>query len=136
MAFEHNLQALIIPGEEETDAAAADHFTWKPEKPMIVRDLGFIITEAVVNTSTAAVVSLDYTPSGGARAEKATISIADGTAVGVEFVSYEQGTPLTPFFTKEGDTLHFEHKTQGAGGTTTGKGYYVLYYEWVSDGTI
>lgn len=135
MAFEHNLQRMWIPGEEDTDASAADHFTWKPEKPLLVRDFGFVITEAVVNTSVAAVVSLDHTPSGGSRTEKATLSIANAAVVGTEFITYE-GTALSPFVVEEGDTLHFEHKTAGTGGSTAGKGYYVLYYEWIPDGTI
>lgn len=136
MAFEHNLQRMWIPGEEDTDASAADHFTWKPEKPLLVRDFGFVVTETIANDATAAVVSLDHTPSGGARTEKATITLTDGAAVGTEFITYE-GTALSPFVVEEGDTLHFEHKTQGTDGSSSaGKGYYVLYYEWIPDGTI
>jgi hypothetical protein len=32
------------------------------------------------------------------------------------------------------DILHFERKTQGAGGTTAGDGFYLLYYELIPDG--
>lgn len=137
MAFEHNLQGEFIPGEEATEASAADHFTYTVKKPMIVRDVGFVVTDTIDNDQTAAVVSLDHTPSGGSRAEKVTITLPDTTAVGVELLGSDAATPITPFVVDVGDTLHFEHKTAGTDTSSAdGAGYYRLYYEYIPDGSI
>lgn len=131
MAFEHNLQVTIIPVLEQIETSAADVFTWKVEKNMLVRDVSVVVQEAaVVASSTAPVFSLDAIISGAARAEKATLSVANGTALGVEVIASESsGVTWSPFVVEEGDTLFFEHKTAGAGGSSAGAVYFILYYE-------
>ena len=61
-------------------------------------------------------------------AEKVTLTVPNTTAAGVTIEA-----DLTPFFVADTDILHFERKTQGAGGTTAGDGYYVVYYEVIPD---
>jgi hypothetical protein len=97
---------------------------------MVVHRFEFIVQTAVVATSTAPVVALDYTDTVGSvsRAEKLTLTIPNTTAAGVTIED-----SLTPFFVADTDILHFERKTQGAGGTTAGDGYYVIYYEVIPD---
>ena len=86
---------------------------------------------AVVATSTDPVVSLDYTDTVGSvsRAEKVTLTVPNTTAAGVTIEA-----ALTPFFVADTDILHFERKVQGAGGSTAGDGYYLVYYELIPDG--
>lgn len=138
MAFEHALQVLIIPTLEQVETAANDVFTWIIDKHILVRDVSVVVQEAaVVATTTAPVFSLDAVLAGVARAEKATLSVANTTALGTEVTAFESsGVTWTPFFAEEGDTLYFEHKTAAAGGTSAGAVYFILYYEIVSDGNV
>ena len=98
---------------------------------MVIHRFEFIVQTAVVATSTDPVVSLDFTDTVGSvsRAEKVTLTIPNTTAAGVTIEA-----DLTPFFVQDTDILHFERKVQGAGGSTAGDGYYLVYYELIPDG--
>ena len=130
MAVNSKIQFAIIPGSADLDGSTADDFTWKVNHPIVVHRFEFIVQTAVVATSTAPVVALDYTDTVGSvsRAEKVTLTVPNTTAAGVTIEA-----DLTPFFVADTDILHFERKTQGAGGTTAGDGYYVVYYEVIPD---
>ena len=130
MAFNSKIQFAIIPVSADLDGSTADDFTWKVNHPIVVHRFEFIVQTAVVATSTAPVVALDYTDTVGSvsRAEKLTLTIPNTTAAGVTIED-----SLTPFFVADTDILHFERKTQGAGGSTAGDGYYVIYYEVIPD---
>ena len=130
MAFNSKVNAMIIPVSADLDGTAGDDFTFKVNHPMVVHRLEFIVQTAVVATSTAPVVSLDFTDTVGSvsRAEKVTLTIPNTTAAGVTIEA-----DLTPFFVADTDILHFERKTQAAGGTTAGDGYYIIYYELIPD---
>jgi hypothetical protein len=130
MAFNSKLQFTIIPVSADLDGTAGDDFTFKVNHPIVVHRLEFVVQTAVVATSTAPVVSLDYTNTvdSVARAEKVTLTVPNTTAAGVTIEA-----DLTPFFVADTDILHFERKTQGAGGTTAGDGFFILYYEIIPD---
>lgn len=138
MAMNQKIQSLMIPAVESIETAANDVFTWLPEKPMIIRDVSVVVQEAaVVASSTAPVFSLDHTTPTVSRAEKATLSVANGTALGTEVIASESsGVAWVPFFVEEGDTIFFEHKTAGAGGSSAGTVYFILYFEYIPDGVI
>ena len=131
MAFNSKVNAMIIPVSADLDGTAGDDFTFKVNHPMVIHRFEFIVQTAVVATSTDPVVSLDYTDTVGSvsRAEKVTLTIPNTTAAGVTIEA-----DLTPFFVADTDILHFERKTQGAGGSTAGDGYYLVYYELIPDG--
>lgn len=125
---------------EDLSAAAADHVVWGPPYPVRVVGWGFVLTEASGTfTTTSPVVSLDLRPTANSdtnRAEKSTLTIPSSKAVGTVVVSTTPkvgtgvaGYGLTPFDVKPGQEVVFEHKTQGAGGTTTGAGHYFVVYE-------
>jgi|TARA_R110002012_G_C11424908_1_gene588723 hypothetical protein len=130
MAFNSKLQFTIIPVSADLDGTAGDDFTFKVNHPIVVHRLEFVVQTAVVATSTAPVVSLDYTDTVNsvARAEKVTLTVPNTTAAGITIEA-----DLTPFFVADTDILHFERKTQGAGGTTAGDGFFILYYEIIPD---
>jgi len=130
MAFNSKLQFAIIPVSANLDGTAGDDFTFKVNHPMVVHRFEFIVQTAVVATSTDPVVSLDYTDTVNSvsRAEKVTLTIPNTTAAGVTIEA-----SLTPFFVSDTDILHFERKTQGAGGSTAGDGFYIMYYELIPD---
>lgn len=130
MAFNSKSQFTIIPVSADLDGTAGDDFTFKVNHPIVVHRFEFVVQTAVVATSTAPVVSLDYTNTvdSVARAEKITLTIPNTTAAGITIEA-----DLTPFFVADTDILHFERKTQGAGGTTAGDGYYIMYYEIIPD---
>ena len=131
MAFNSKIQFAIIPVSADIDGSVADDFTWKVNHPMVVHRFEFIVQTAVVATSTAPVVALDYTDTVGSvsRAEKLTLTVPNATAAGVTIED-----SLTPFYVQDTDILHFERKTQGAGGSTAGDGFYLIYYELIPDG--
>ena len=131
MAFNSKVQFAMIPVSADLDGTAGDDFTFKVNHPMIINRFEFIVQTAVVATSTAPVVSLDFTDTVGSvsRAEKVTLTIPNTSAAGVTIEA-----DLTPFFVQDTDILHFERKTQGAGGTTAGDGFYLIYYELIPDG--
>jgi len=130
MAFNSKSQFTIIPVSADLDGTAGDDFTFKVNHPIVVHRFEFVVQTAVVATSTAPVVSLDYTNTvdSVARAEKVTLTVPNTTAAGVTIEA-----DLTPFFVADTDILHFERKTQGAGGTTAGDGFFILYYEIIPD---
>ena len=136
MAYNQQMQAMFIPVLEQIETSANDPFTWIVKKNMLVRDVSVVVVEAtVVASSTDPVFSLDHTPAGGSRAEKATLTVAHTTVLGTEKIaSVNSGVAWVPFFVEAGDTLHFEHKTAGAGGSSAGAVYYILYFDSVSDG--
>ena len=131
MAFNSKVNAMIIPVSADLDGSAGDDFTFKVNHPMVIHRFEFIVQTAVVATSTDPVVSLDYTDTVNSvsRAEKVTLTVPNTTAAGVTIEA-----DLTPFFVADTDILHFERKTQGAGGSTAGDGYYLVYYELIPDG--
>ncbi len=131
MAFNSKVNAMIIPVSADLDGTAGDDFTFKVNHPMVIHRFEFIVQTAVVATSTDPVVSLDYTDTVNSvsRAEKVTLTVPNTTAAGVTIEA-----DLTPFFVADTDILHFERKTQGAGGSTAGDGYYLVYYELIPDG--
>jgi len=130
MAFNSKLNAMMIPTLIDLDAGASTPHTWKVNHPLVVHRIEFVVKTAVVATSTAPVVSLDYTDTvnSGSRTEKVTLTVPNTTAAGITIEA-----DLTPFFVADTDILHFEHKTQGAGGSTAGDGYFILYYELIPD---
>ena len=138
MAYNQKISSVILPPRTVVEASAADVFTWIVEKPMIVRDVSIIISEVVALDTTEAVASLDHTPVGGARTEKATLTTVTATALGAELIASEvSGVAWVPFFVEEGDILYFEHKTQGVdGGTATGDYRFKLYFEYIPDGVV
>ena len=138
MAMNVKAQSMFIPGTESIETAANDVFTWIVDKNMMIRDISVIVGEAaVVATSTDPVFSLDITPVGGSRTEKATLSVADGTALGTEVTASESsGVAWAPFMVEEGDILYFEHKTAGAGGSSAGTVNFLLYFDHWPKGDI
>ena len=131
MAFNSKVQFAMIPVSADLDGTAGDDFTFKVNHPMVIHRFEFIVQTAVVATSTDPVVSLDYTDTVNSvsRAEKVTLTVPNTTAAGVTIEA-----SLTPFFVADTDILHFERKTQGAGGSTAGDGFYLIYYELIPDG--
>ena len=65
MAFNSKIQFAIIPVSADLDGSTADDFTWKVNHPIVVHRFEFIVQTAVVATSTAPVVALDYTDTVG-----------------------------------------------------------------------
>lgn len=132
MAFNSNINTIFIPGELNCTASAADHFTWKLLHPLVVHRVEFVTTLLFAADSASAVVSLDHTDIVGsvARAEKATVTVAEASAVGASTAP----ASFTPFFAQATDVLHFESKTACTdSGTAAGKGYFVLFYESIPD---
>jgi uncharacterized protein (DUF2126 family) len=130
MSYDNALIREVVPVAIDLSASAADKFTWimPTGKAIHVKNFTFIAaTEVVGDATTAAVVSLDHTPSGDSRAEKCTVT-PDNVAIGVEVQPGTAFTAATEFDVVAGDTLIVEHKTQASGGTTTGAGYAVIYY--------
>jgi hypothetical protein len=135
MAFNSKINTLFIPGELNCAGSAADHFTWKVAHPMVVHRVEFVASLLFAADSASAVVSLDHTDVVGsvARAEKATVTLAEAVAVG----STNEPSSFTPFFVQDTDILHFEHKTQATdSGTAAGKGFFILYYESIPDNEV
>lgn len=135
MAFPNFNNFDVIPVEVDLTATAADKFTWKLRHPIQIHSVEFVVSTAVSATTTAPVVSFDHTPSGGTRTEKGTATIANGSAVGTN-VRLESATKAITFVAQKDDTIIFKHKTQGAGGTPAGKGFFIIFYELISDGEV
>jgi hypothetical protein len=120
------LGRLFFPVQEDGLAAANDLATWVVKKPIQIKHVTFLVTTVLGSfTSVTPVLSLSYTASGGSKVEKATVSPAAAQAAGSEV---EGTTANMPFDCAEDGTLTFAVKTAGSGGTTTGKGYWILYY--------
>jgi len=119
------MSVLIYPITEDVAAAAADHANLNFPRPIIVEGFSFIVSTAVVGTTTAPVVSLDHTPSGGSRAEKVTLTIPDTTAAKIKV----DAAAFAKFRVNPADSIHLEHKTAAVGGVIAGVGHYVIYYK-------
>ncbi len=132
MAYRGRVERMIVPKETDLDAAVADTWEWAPLYPIMVHKCTFIYSEATdAAIATPGVVSLDHTPSGAARVEKATYTAEVSQSIGTE----KELTTLVPFAVATGDKLHFEHKTQQTA-TEVGQGYFMLYYEPITDHNI
>lgn len=128
-------QYMIIPISTAVEAAAADIFTFKVKHPMRVTDFGFVNTELSDMDTTLAQTSLDATIGTAARAEKAVLVYTDAMAVGDGKVASADDAAFVPFEIDAGDTLHFEHKVQGADPATVAGAYYpYIIYESIPDG--
>jgi hypothetical protein len=108
--------------EEDLDAGAAVHGEYVVLRRCRIRRLYFYVTEAVVATSVAPVVTfrqrLAYAVT-GSQVSLGTLTIPDTTAVGK--VLYKN---ITPVVLNVGDTLCLDNTTAGTGGSTAGKGIY------------
>lgn len=131
-------QVLILPISIPVETAAADVFTWILEHPIRVTDVSVIVHAVTATDNTATVVSFDAIIAGAARAEKATLSIPDATAIGTEIAADESsGVTWEPFELSEGDTLIVEQKVAGVdAGTEAGDYYVAIYYEIMPDGRV
>lgn len=111
----------------ETGLAAADTLiAWVADHDFEIVKVSFVVTTALGTfTSTAPILALSVTPSGGTIEEKATITLVAESAVGTETEGAMTSERL-PCDVREGDTVTFAVKTAGSGGTTTGAGYWVL----------
>ena len=104
--------AAAVMVTADTSAGAADKHVVTVEVPMVVRRFGAIVTTAIVNTTIAAVESLDYRPTYASdtnRAEIDTITLPTGTAAG-KIVYVDCNYRVLP-----GTQLVVEHKTAGTG---------------------
>lgn len=131
--FNSKSQFVIIPEKVDLSASAADKFTFKSRHPMVIHSVEFVASvEAVGDATTAAVVSFDVTPVGGSRTEIATATL-DNLALGITTKLLDSNSEFAPYDIANGDILHFEHKTAASGGTTTGEGHFIVYYEMAQD---
>lgn len=138
MAFNNKVQYDIIGwAEVDLDAAVADKFTWTVNHPILIHQVGFIYTEATdAAIVTKGVVSLDVTPSGGSRTEKATYTAEVSKSIGYEGkLTDSNGSANLGILVDAGDTVIFEHKIQQTS-LEAGKGVFVVYYELVPDGSV
>lgn len=123
------------PIEVDTgDGSAADIFTWILAHGMVIHKIEFVVSEVVASDTTDAVVSVDYTPSGGSRTEYGTITVPDTTAVGTVL---SPSTSLNPLVLSSGDTVVLEFKTASVdAGTDSGRGYFMIWYESIPDSEV
>jgi hypothetical protein len=87
-----------------------------------VRQIGFVVTTAVVGPTTAPVVEFNRRPTAGSAAGEVvvgTLTIPDGTAAGK--VLYKN---VTPVLISQGEGLAAEVITAATGGTPAGVGFY------------
>lgn len=136
MYTEEISNGLIVPdgsgviGVDDLDAAAAVHGEYYVFKPMILKRIGFLVTEAVVADTTPPVVRFSKRLAPGSDTNAVvcgSLTIPHGTAVGK--VVYKD---ITPVRFAAGDVLKVENtvRTVDAGsGTETGQGYYMFEME-------
>ena len=123
MAYNSKSQFQIIPVTAALNAAA-DAYTLKLNHPMSIKRVEFQVETSVTGNP---VVSLDYTPVGGARTEWSEVSLVNGND---NTVNAEPASPApNPLSLGDGDILHFEVKTAGTGGD----GKFIIYYEMIPD---
>ena len=138
MAFNQQMLRKFIPVLTQVETTAGDVFTWIPKKSIMVRDVSIVVTELCALDLTDSIASLDHTDTanGVGRAEKATFTLTEADAIGLELIaSVNSGVAWVPFVVEAGDTLIFEHKQAGTdSGTPTGAFYFILYYDAISDG--
>jgi hypothetical protein len=93
---------------------------------------GFIVTVAVIATTTPPQVSLDLADYDGAtnRVEQDTIIVPDTTAVGNTAFVWHEFTPVVDI--AEGRCFIFEHKIQCVGGAIAGSGRAVVLYRYIA----
>jgi len=131
--FNSKSQFIVIEPEIDLDDPVGDPFTLKSRHPMVIHSVEFVYTEATDGAiATKGVVSFDVTPSGGARAEKATYTAEISKAIGFTARLLGAGSKFDPVDIANGDTLHFELKTQQTAGEA-GMGKFLLYYEMGQD---
>ncbi len=114
----------------DTTASAADKGAVTIVHPCVLRQIQFLVTTNIVNTTTAAVESVDYRPTYGSdtgRVELGTLVLANGTAAG-KVVYKNVNKKLSP-----GEQLVCRHKTAGAGGSAAGAGRFRLILEPISE---
>jgi len=102
--------------------ATGTKYTWTPAKRWTVRGMVFVPTTAIGACTTAAIIDLNHTPSGGSAASKITATITAGTGVGTEIAGTATSTGTDYFDVASGDTVHIATDTAMAGGTTSGVG--------------
>lgn len=118
---------------ENVAATAAVHGEYYVTKPCSVSEFKFIVTTAIVGTTTAPIVALKRRPTPGSATGEVTIAnmtLPNGTAAG-KVVSVR----FAPVQLNVGDALNFEHITQAAG-SPAGAGFYdvVLEQDFEVDG--
>jgi hypothetical protein len=129
MAYENSVGAFFVPagtaplGVETVSAAIANHGEMICIRRCIVKKLMFVVTVAVVGTTTAPVVTFAKRPTPGSDTGKTTIgtlTLPDGTAIGK--VLYKKLS--SPVVLNVGDALLLDHTVQAVGGSVAGAGYY------------
>lgn len=115
------IRQILDPEITLTDATGVK-FTWALAKKMTVKDVKFVLTEAMGTPGINGQISLDYNTS-----EKLVITPADSAPIGTE-VSADSSPVFTEFDAAIGGKLEFKIKTQQTA-ATAGKGRVVLYYQ-------
>lgn len=130
----------LIYTAEDLTASATDFAEWAPVARVTVVEFGFVVSTTIAADTTAPVVSLDHRTvfGAGTRTEKATITLADGTAAGSVVMSTRPKigatVGLTPFVVEPGESIVFEHKTQAADlSSAAGAGHYYIRWEETPD---
>jgi len=95
-------------------------YTWTPAKRWSVYGAVIVPTTAIGACTTAAVIDLNHTPSGGSVTSKITITATASTGIGTEVAGTATSTGSDVFDLASGDTLYVAVDTAMAGGTTTG----------------
>lgn len=92
---------------------------------------GFIVTVAVIATTTPPQLSLDLADYDGTtnRVEQDTIIVPDTTGVGNTAYVWHEFTPVVSI--AEGRCFIFEHKIQCVGGAIAGSGRAVVLYRYI-----
>jgi hypothetical protein len=137
MAYLGASQHTIIIPEVTLTASPVDVFKWTLNHPVLIKEIGFIYSEATpASITTAGVVSFMYTPNGGSPVEKATYTAEVNKGVGYEgTLKDSNNSSKLNLFVRKGDTITFRLKTSQTSGTT-GKGRFVVYYEQIPDGVV
>jgi hypothetical protein len=117
---------------ENLAATAAVYGEYLVTKPCSLAELRFHVTTSVVGTTTAPVIEVNRRPTQGSSSNEvqlASITIPTGTASGKVVVKR-----ITPVQLNVGDSIAFEHVTQGVG-DAAGAGFYdaVLHIDDESD---
>jgi hypothetical protein len=109
---------------ETLSATAAVHGQQLCKQRCVVRRLKFIVTTAVVATSTAPVVDFKLRSAPGVTAGQVSIgslTIPNGTAAGT--VVYKD---IEPVVVEVGQAIALDHTVQTVGGTVAGAGFYAM----------
>lgn len=123
-----NVVLVNFPEEAELDqsAAAGAKFTWKPQSEMTIVATRMLYVEAIAAggfSSVKPALSIGHKDQGATEVEKAVFTVSSAEATAGIAIGEEQNPDATfrEFVVRPGDSVVFNVKTQGTGGTTTGQ---------------